>query len=56
MSIASTLGLDIQRIIQEVFGFSSAITAVFAQVCTSAAGQMCANTAVSARDPKTHVL
>ena len=38
----------IHRIIHEVFGFLSAITAVLAQVCTSAAGHMSANTVVSA--------
>ena len=45
----------IHRIICEVFGFLGAITAVLAQVCTSAAGHMSANTAVSAQDPKTHI-
>ena len=45
-----------QRIIYEVFGFLSAITAVLAQVCTSTAGHMSANTAVSAQDPQAHIL
>ena len=47
---------SIQRIMGEVFGFFNAIMAVMAQVCKSVAGHTSTNTAVSAQDPKTHVL
>ena len=56
MKLTKFGSVQVQRVTCKYFGFSSAVTAVLAGVCTSAAGHMSANTAVSAQDPKNHVL